>query len=280
MATINFTPFLRLEKAVALAHGVTNVVVLWILKCEVIRCPTRKAKRVNLLWEFNNLECSSSVVDPCLLSRAQRSISQLTSLRGLVWVPWPILPQHSSFRHLVLYFWQGGASSTPTKTLKAVVVASGWIYPSRSCSQVELPQCGCSRKLVWYPKVWRWFDVQLESWPESKTSGCKCPMIKSIQASAAEHNCFSLLWTLVCCAEFNSIYKSTDKFVGVCVSFFGPFCHNTPSWVRYPPHHLAISCSTYGKVVHVLHLPKLSSLALTHSHATKVHAGASYQSER
>ena len=131
--------------------------------------------------------------------------------------------------------------------------------------------------------VWNVSVIRCPTWkliPESKTSGRKCPMIKSIQASAAEHNCFSLLWTLVCCAEFNSIDKSTDKFVGVCVSFFGPFCHNTPSWVRYPPHHLVISCSTYGKVVHVLHLPKLSNLALTHSHATKVHAGASYQSER
>ena len=134
-----------------------------ILKCEVIRCPTRKAKRVNLLWEFTNLKCSSSVVDPCLLSRAQRSIRQLTSLRGLVWVPWPISPQHSSFRHLILYFWQGGESSTPTKTLKAVVVASGWIYPSRSCTQVELPQCGYSRKLVWISRSLKWLGDSMSN---------------------------------------------------------------------------------------------------------------------
>ena len=164
---------------------------------EVIRCPTRKAKRVKLAWEFNHLECSSSVVDPCLVSRAQRSICQLTSLLGLVWVPWPILPQHSSFGDFMLYWWQGGAFSTPTKPLhsgfdaqlrsksacrcvaskwtlrqnsrvslqqaclwvvearseskgsKALHDDSGCIYPSRPCSQVELPQCGCSRKLVW-----------------------------------------------------------------------------------------------------------------------------------
>ena len=59
-------------------------------------------------------------------------------------------------------------------------------------------------------------------------------MIKSIQASAAERNCFSLLWTLICCQEFNSTYMSADKFAGVGVSFFGQCCHNTPSWVCYP----------------------------------------------
>ena len=241
-----------------------------------------RQKVFNLQWEFNNLECSSSVVDPCLLSRAQRSISQLTTLLELVWVPWPILPQHSSFRHLILYFWQGGASPTPTKTLKAVVVASAWIYPSRSCSQVELPQCGCSRKLVWYPEVWSVSVIRCPTWkliPESDTSGCKCPRIKSIQASATEHNCFSLLWTLVCCQEFNSTDKSADKFAGVGVSFFGPSCYNT-SWDPYPHNNLVISCLIYGAVVDVLHLPKRSSLALMHSHATKVHVGASHQSER
>ena len=258
------------------------MVVLWILKREVIRCPTRKAKRVNLLWEFNNLKCSSSVVDPSLLSRAQQSISQLTSLLELVWVPWPILPQHSSFGDFVLYFWQGGESSTPTKTLKAVIVASGWIYPSRSCSQVELPQCGCSRQLVWYPEVWSVSVIRCPTWkliPESKTSGCKCPRIKSIQASATEHNCFSLLWTLVFCQEVNSTYKSADKCAGAGVSFFGQCCHNTSLWDPYPHNNLVISCPIYGTVVHVLHLPKRSSLALTHSHATQVHLGASHQSE-
>ena len=62
------------------------------------------------------------------------------------------------------------AARSEAKGSKAVAVPSGCIYPSRSCSQVELPQCGCSRKL-WFdiPKceVFRWFDVQLESWYRS-----------------------------------------------------------------------------------------------------------------
>ena len=125
-------------------------------------------------------------------------------------------------------------------------------------------------------KCFGWFVVQLE---ESKTSGCKCPRIKSIQASATEHNCFSLLWTLVFCQEVNSTYKSADKCAGAGVSFFGLSCHNTSLWDPYPHNNLVISCPIYGTVVHVLHLPKRSSLALTHSHATQVHLGASHQSE-
>ena len=70
-----------------------------------------------------------------------------------------------------------------SKGPKALHDDCGCIYPSRPCSQVELLQCGCSRKLVWISRSVKWFDAQLQSWQESKTSGCKCPMIKSIQAS-------------------------------------------------------------------------------------------------
>ena len=76
------------------------------------------------------------------------------------------------------------AARSESKGSKALHDDSGCIYPSRPCSQVELLQSGCSRKLVWISQSVKWFDVQLEGWRESKTGGCKCPMIKSVQASA------------------------------------------------------------------------------------------------
>ena len=77
-----------------------------------------------------------------------------------------------------------GCSSSMFEAKGSKAVTGGQIYASRPCSQGELPQCGCSRKLLWISQSVKWFDVQLEGWRESKTSGCKCPMIKSVQASA------------------------------------------------------------------------------------------------
>ena len=106
----------------------------------------------------------------------------------------------------------------------------------------------------------KWFDVQPER--QKGSTCCESSTIWNVQA---------VLWTRVYCQELNGVYVSWQACWGWC-DFLGPSCHNTP--------HLVISCSAYGKVVHLPQLPTLSTLALMHSHATKVHVGGLCQSER
>ena len=56
-----------------------------------------------------------------------------------------------------------GCSSSMFEAKGSKAVTGGWIYASRPCSQVELLQCGCSRKLVWISQSVKYFGDSMSA---------------------------------------------------------------------------------------------------------------------